>query len=131
MFGNQQKRRNRKLEQTHFTELAEHMFEDVVGSSIEEGLQGWKVGAHLQDALQSAVTLGNSKKKRITHTTPTVLKGRGVSVSTTLDTCCCSYFVSQIFRAAGVHGKFQQPVQNAARGHGFGVLRGVAADLPD
>lgn len=45
------------MDQTHFTELTEHMFEDVVGSSIEEGLQGWKVGADLQDALQSSFTL--------------------------------------------------------------------------
>lgn len=46
------------MEQTHFTELTEHMFEDVVRSSVEEGFQGWEVGADLQDALQSSFTLG-------------------------------------------------------------------------
>lgn len=44
---------------------------------------------------------------------------------------CCSYFVLQILRTAGVQVKFQQPVQNIAEGHGLGVLRGVAANLPN
>lgn len=44
---------------------------------------------------------------------------------------CGSYFVLQILRTAGVQVKLQQPVQNIAEGHGLGVLRGVAADLPD
>lgn len=42
-----------------------------------------------------------------------------------------SYFVLQILRTAGVQVKLQQPVQNIAEGHGLGVLRGVAANLPD
>ena len=56
------------LEQTHFTELTENMFENVVWSSVEEGLQGWKVGADLQDALQSSFTLGIQKVTCITST---------------------------------------------------------------
>lgn len=33
------------------------MFEDVARGVVEEGLQSWQVGALLQDALQSLLTL--------------------------------------------------------------------------
>lgn len=42
---------------THLAELADYMFEDVAWDVVEEGLQSWQVGALLQDALQSLLTL--------------------------------------------------------------------------
>lgn len=47
---------------THFTELARDVFEDVAGGVVEEGLQSRQVGALLQDALQSFLTLSEGRK---------------------------------------------------------------------
>lgn len=45
---------------THLAELADYMFEDVAWYIVEEGLQSWDVGALLQDALQSLLTLNRT-----------------------------------------------------------------------
>ncbi len=56
---------------THLAELADYMFEDVARDVVEEGLQSWQVGALLQDALQSLLTLkkDNNNKRNETHCT--------------------------------------------------------------
>jgi len=45
----------------HLAELAHHVFEDVAGDIVEEGLQTWQVGALLQNALQSLLTLKGTR----------------------------------------------------------------------
>lgn len=45
------------LSLAYLAKLAQDMFEDVTWGIIEKGLQSWQVGALLQDAFQSLLTL--------------------------------------------------------------------------
>lgn len=49
---------------THLAELAHDVFEDFARGIVEEGLQTWQVGALLQNALQSLLTLKRKRRKR-------------------------------------------------------------------
>ena len=50
----------------HLAELTDHVFKDVARSVVEEGLQTWQVGALLQDALQSLLTLTRTREMKDT-----------------------------------------------------------------